>query len=94
MSNARISRWIEVLVLLLEVVDVVFGCLPLVHRVEVETGIVNFGGLEESLENILKAASTQRSARGDGSVSNIPLGIISSRGGLPVAPFTPFSVPP
>jgi len=50
---------IEVLIVLLDVVGVVLGRLPLVHGVEVETGIVGLDGLEESPESILEAAPGQ-----------------------------------
>jgi hypothetical protein len=46
---------IEVLVVLLDVVRVILGRLPLVHRVEIETGVVVLDGLEEHSESILEA---------------------------------------
>ena len=52
---------IEVLVVLLDVVGIVLGRLPLVHGVEVETGIVGLDGLKESSESILEATSSRRS---------------------------------
>ena len=51
---------IEVLVVLLDVVRIVFGSLPLVHRVEVDARVIGFDGLEESSKSILEAASAQR----------------------------------
>jgi hypothetical protein len=53
---------VEVLVVLLDVVGIVFGRFPLVHRVEVDAGIVSLDGLKESSESILKAGSIQRPA--------------------------------
>jgi hypothetical protein len=53
---------IEVLVVLLDVVRVVLGRLPLVHRVKVDAGIVGLDGLEERSESIVEAASAGRSA--------------------------------
>ena len=52
---------VEVLIILLGAVRVVLGCLPLVHSVEVDMGIIGLDGLEESPESILKAISGQRS---------------------------------
>ena len=46
---------IEVFVILLNVVGIVLGRLPLVHGVEVETGIIGLDRLEESFESILEA---------------------------------------
>jgi len=46
---------IEVLVVLLDVVGIVLGRLPLVHRVEVDARIVGLDGLEEGSESILEA---------------------------------------
>jgi len=48
---------IEVFVVLLDVVHIVFGHFPLVYRVEVDARITGLGGLEESSESILEAAS-------------------------------------
>jgi len=53
---------IEVLVVLLDVVGIVLYCLPLVHRIKVDTGIVCLDGLEEDSESILEAGSSQWSA--------------------------------
>jgi len=53
---------IEVLVVLLDVVGVVLTRLPLVHSVEVDTGIIGLDGLEEGSESVLEAGSGQRSA--------------------------------
>jgi len=50
---------IEVLIVLFDVVGVVIGRLPLVHCVEIETGIVGLDGLEESPKSILEAAPGQ-----------------------------------
>lgn len=43
-------------------VRIVLGRLPVVHRIEIGTGIVSLDGLEETPEGILKATSGQRSA--------------------------------
>jgi len=51
---------IEVLFVLLDVVGIVLGRLPLVHRVEVEARIINLDWLEESSKNILEAAPGQQ----------------------------------
>ena len=51
---------IEVLVVLLDVVHIVLGCLSLVHRVEVDAWIVGLDWLEESSKSILKTTSGQR----------------------------------
>jgi len=64
------SRWathkdqgsVEVLIIFLDIVGVVLGCLLLVYRVEIETGIVVFDGLEECSEGILETAPSQRPA--------------------------------
>ena len=56
------QRSIEVLVVLLNVVRIVLHCLPLVHSVEVEAGIVDFDGLEECPKGILETAFSRRSA--------------------------------
>ena len=52
---------IEVLVVLLDVVGIVLGRLPLVHRVEVDARIAGLDWLEESSEGILEATSDQQS---------------------------------
>ena len=46
---------VEILVILLDIVSIVLGRLPLVHRVEVEAGVVGLDGLKERSESILKA---------------------------------------
>ena len=53
---------IEVLVILLDIVHIVLGCLLLVYRVEVETGVVLLDGLEEYSESFLETARSQRPA--------------------------------
>ena len=45
---------VEVLVVLLDIVHIVLGRLPLVHRVEIEAGIIVLYGLEEFSESILE----------------------------------------
>ena len=47
---------VKVFVILLNVVRIVLGRLPLVHRIEIETSIVILDRLEESSESILEAA--------------------------------------
>ena len=54
---------VEVLVVLLDVVRVVLHRLPVVHRIEVEAGIVGLDGLEECPESILQATFGQRPKR-------------------------------
>ena len=56
------QRSVEVLVVLLDVVRVVFGGLPLVHRIEVEPRVVVLDRYEERSESILETTSVQRSA--------------------------------
>ena len=51
------QRGIEVLVVLLDIFCIIFGRLPLVYCIEVETGVVNLNGLEEHSESILKTTS-------------------------------------
>ena len=53
---------IEVLFVLLDIIHVVLGRLPLVHRVEVEARVVGLNGLEERSESITEAMSSKRSA--------------------------------
>ena len=53
---------IDVLAILHVQVLIVFGCLPLVHRVEVKAGIVGLGGLKGGSGSILETASAQQSA--------------------------------
>jgi len=55
---------IEVLVILLYIVRIIFGRLPLVHRIEIEARVVVLDGLEESFEGILEAALVRYSAVG------------------------------
>jgi hypothetical protein len=52
---------IEVFVVLLDVLRIVLGRFPLVHRVEVDAGIISLDRLKERPESILKATSSQRS---------------------------------
>ena len=66
---------IEVLVVLLDVVRIILGRLPLVHRVEVEAGIICLDGLEEGSQSVLEAAPRQRSATQATYASDVPLGI-------------------
>ena len=58
------ERGIEVLVVLLDIVHIVLGCLLLVYRIEIETGVVVLYGLEERSERILETTLplSQRSA--------------------------------
>jgi len=51
---------VEVFVVLLDVICVILVGLPLVHRVEIETGIIVLDGLEECSESILEATLVQR----------------------------------
>ena len=44
---------IEVLVIPLDVVHIILDCLPPVHGVEVNAGIISLDGLKERLEGIL-----------------------------------------
>ena len=55
------ERSIEVLFILLDVVHIVLGRLPLVHGVEVDTGIIGLDGLEERSQSVLDAAPGQQS---------------------------------
>ena len=55
------ERGVEVFVILLDVVHIVLGRLPLVHGVEVDTGIIGLDGLEERSQSILDATPGQRS---------------------------------
>jgi hypothetical protein len=50
---------VEVLVVLLDVVHVIFYCLPLVDGVEVSAGIIGLDGLEERSESVLEAIPVQ-----------------------------------
>jgi len=52
----------EVPIVLIDVVGIVLGRLPLVHRVEVDARIIGLDGLEKGSESILEAGSDQRSA--------------------------------
>ena len=52
---------IEILVILLDIVRIVFHRLPLVHRIEVDTGVIGLDWLEERSESILKTMPAQRS---------------------------------
>jgi len=52
---------VEVLVVLLDVVHIVLGRLPLVHGVEVDTGIIGLDGLEEGSQGVLETTPSQRS---------------------------------
>jgi len=53
---------VEVPVVLLDIVRIMLGCLPLVHRIEVETGVISLDGLKERSESILETTLIQRSA--------------------------------
>ena len=65
---------VEVLVILIDIVCIVLHRLPLVHRIEVEAGVIGLDGLEERSESILEAKSGQRSAvQAMCDASNIPL---------------------
>ena len=55
------ERGIEVLFIFLDVFYVVLGCLPLVHGVEVDTGIIGLDGLEERSQSVLDATPGQQS---------------------------------
>jgi len=84
---------IEVLVILLDIVRIVLHRFPLVHRIEVEAGVVSFDGLEERSESILEAESAQRSAmQAMQSESNVPLGVDLEWRGLLFGFFTLFGV--
>jgi len=50
---------VEVLVVLLDVVCIILSCLLLVHRVEIEVGVVVLDGLEKRSESILEATFVQ-----------------------------------
>jgi len=51
---------VEVFVILFDIVCIILGRLLLVHRVEIETGVVVLDGLEECSESILETAFIQR----------------------------------
>ena len=95
----RCGRWaayeyqggIEVLVVLLDVVGIVLGCLPLVHCVEVYARIVGLDRLEEGSESILEAESVNGPRRKQCSASNLPLWIDLQRWRFLVALFVLFS---
>ena len=53
---------VEILVVFLDIVRIVLGRLPLVHRVKVNARIVHLHGLEERSESILEAGSGQWAA--------------------------------
>ena len=53
------ERSAEVVVVLLDIVRVIVGCLPVVHCVEVETRIFVLNGFEERSEGIMEATSLQ-----------------------------------
>ena len=53
---------VEVLVILPDIVCIVLCCLPLVHRIEVESGVIALDRLKERSEGILEARSVQRPA--------------------------------
>jgi len=54
------QRGVEVFVVLLDIVRVILGRLLLVHRIEIETGVVVLDRLEERPESILEAMFVQR----------------------------------
>jgi len=62
LATHKYQGGIEVLVILLDVVHIILSRLPLVHRVEVEAGIVGLDGLEERSESFLKTTWAERSA--------------------------------
>ena len=67
---------IEIIVILLDVVGIVLGRLPLVHRVEVEARIVGLDGLEESPKSILEAGRVSKTREPkECNVLDIPLWI-------------------
>ena len=53
---------VQILVIFLDVVGIVLRGLSIVHRIEVEAGIIGLDGLEEDSECILEAKSARRSA--------------------------------
>ena len=53
---------VEIFVVFLDVVRIVLGRLPLVHRVKVNARVVCLNGLEERSESVLEATSGRRSA--------------------------------
>ena len=56
------ERGIKVLVVLLDIVCIILGCLLLVYSVEVETGVVMLDGLEEHSESFLETVPFKRPA--------------------------------
>ena len=62
MATHKNECGIEVFVILLDVVHIVLGRLPLVHGVEVDTGIIGLDGLEERSQGVLEATPSQRTA--------------------------------
>ena len=49
-----------VLVILLDILSIALSRLPLVHRVEIEIGVVILDGLEKCSESILEATFVQQ----------------------------------
>ena len=66
---------IEVLVILLDTIGIVLNCLPLVHRIEVEAGIIGLDGGKKALRASWKLPLVRGQGRERYSVSNVPLGI-------------------
>ena len=86
---------VEVLVVLLYVVHVVLGRLLPVHRVEIESMIVVFDGLEEGSESVLETGDPSMMSNGDDiyeSESDAPLGIDSQWRRLFLSLFTLFGI--
>ena len=81
---------IEVLVVLLDVVNIILCGFPLVHRIEIESGIVVLDGLEECSECILEAASLNGQRREECAMSNTPFRIDLQWSGLFFGRFTRF----
>ena len=51
---------VEILIVFLDVVRIVVGCLLLVHCIKVNAGVARLDGLDEISENIVDAASGRR----------------------------------
>ena len=81
---------VEVLVVLLDVVCIILDRLPLVHRVEIEAGVVVLDGLEECPESILEATFIQRYVVEAMHISNVPLWIDLQWSGVLFDLFSPF----
>ena len=86
---------IEVLVVLLDIVGVVLGRLPLVHRVEVQTSVVVLDRLEECSESILETMDGKRDVvktRWDIERTTLGQSVVEGRPFHPLRPF-PLSCP-